>query len=295
MDDDIRESRHGGTIRINGREIPCFVLDDNTRVLSRSGVLQAIGRAPKAKGGRKYDEEFKLPVFLTANNLKPFISKALIENSRPILFMHKGRKMIAFKAELLTNVCEVFLDAEEAGKLDKRQIHIAQACKGLHRGFARLGIIGLVDEATGFQRVREGTALQDILNKYLQDYARKWAPTFPGDFWLKLIKVKGYPSYVALKRPAFVGHWVNDIVYDRLAPNIRKKLNEVNPRLSSGHRKSKHHQHTTEEHGLPELKDHLIKVMTLMDASVNDTQFKRLLNRSLPKFDGTYEMPLEED
>ncbi len=76
---------------------------------------------------------------------------------------------------------------------------------------------------------------------------------------------------------------------------IRKKLNKINPRLDSGHRKSKHHQHTTEDHGLPELKDHLIKVMTLMDAAANDTQFNRLLNRSLPKFDETYEMKFEEE
>ncbi|MBK9584584.1 MAG: hypothetical protein IPO55_01515 [Alphaproteobacteria bacterium] len=52
--------------------------------------------------------------------------------------------------------------------------------------------------------------------------------TFPDEFWIKLIKVKGYPSYMALKRPSFVGHWVNDIIYDRIKPGIRKKLNELN-------------------------------------------------------------------
>lgn len=159
MTDKMIESTHGGKIKLDGREISCFVLEDGTRVISRAGVLQAIGRAPKAKGDTKYDEEFKLPVFLTANNLKPFISKELIKNSRPINFIHQGRKMTAFKAELLTNISEVFLEAEEAGKLDKRQFHIVKACKALHRGFARLGIIGLVDEATGFQAVCEKNAL----------------------------------------------------------------------------------------------------------------------------------------
>jgi hypothetical protein len=103
---------------------------------------------------------------------------------------------------------------------------------------------------------------------------------------------KGYPSYVALKRPAFVGHWVNDIVWDRLVPGARKKLNEVNPRLPAGYRKNKHHSHTTEDYGLPELKAHLIKVMAYMDAAANDTQFTRMLNRGTPKFGDTYEMLL---
>ena len=109
-----------------------------------------------------------------------------------------------------------------------------------------------------------------------------------------MIKIKGHPSYVALKRPAFVGHWVNDIIYDRLVPGAKKKLNEINPRLPKGYRKSKHHQQTTEDYGLPELKAHLIRVMAYMDAAANDTQFMRLMNRGCPKYGGNYEMPMDD-
>ena len=62
----------------------CAVLEDGTRVLSRSEFVRAIGRKGKAKGGRQYDDEFKTPVFLTAANLKPFILNELEENSKPI-------------------------------------------------------------------------------------------------------------------------------------------------------------------------------------------------------------------
>lgn len=61
----------------------------------------------KAKGGRAYDEEFKVPVFLTANNLKPFIPNELSENSSPVLFKHKGTQYIGYRAELLPQVCGV--------------------------------------------------------------------------------------------------------------------------------------------------------------------------------------------
>jgi len=63
-----------GDLTIGGAIIPCAVLEDGTRVLSRAGFIRAIGRTGKAKGGRLYDEEFKRPVFLTASNLKPFRS-----------------------------------------------------------------------------------------------------------------------------------------------------------------------------------------------------------------------------
>jgi len=92
--------------------------------------------------------------------------------------------------------------------------------------------------------------------------------------------------------PSFVGHWVNDIVYDRIAPGIRQKLKELNPRTEKGNRKFKNHQFFTDDHGVPELRDHLSKTMVLMDAASGSKEFDRLLNRSLPKFGTTLELPL---
>ena len=158
-----------------------------------------------------------------------------------------------------------------------------------------VGLIAFIDEDTGYQKIREDNALQKTLDKYLQANDRKWSKTFPDEFWQKLAKVKGYDSYTAIKRPAFVGHLVNDIVYDRLAQGIRQKLNEMNPRHPDGQRDHKYHQHLTVDHGLPELKEHLVKVMALMDASANDAHLKRMLNRVVPKFGQTKEMNLGDD
>ncbi len=99
---------------------------------------------------------------------------------------------------------------------------------------------------------------------------------------------------MALQRPAFVGHWVNNIVYSRLAPGIVKKLKEINPRNESGNRRNKHHQHLTEDHGIPELREHLSKTMVLMDAAANNREFERLLNRSMPKYGDTMQFPLDD-
>ena len=66
------------------------------------------------KGGRQFDEELQTPTFLTADNLKPFITNDIIENSKPVLFRWKGADMIGYRAQLLPDVCDVFQDAARA-------------------------------------------------------------------------------------------------------------------------------------------------------------------------------------
>jgi hypothetical protein len=179
-------------------------------------------------------------------------------------------------------------------KLTETQRFLAERAQAMLIGLANTTLDSILYQESGFWKAIEGQRVSEILDKYLQDHARKWAKTFPDEFWSKLIRVKGYPSFMALNRPAFVGHWVNDIVYDRLVPGARKRLNTVNPRLPAGYRKNKNHQYTTDDFGLPELKAHLIKVMAYMDAAANETQFSRMLNRGCPKFGDTFEMPLDD-
>src|SRR5687768_6833706 len=126
------KATHAGDLNIGEHAvIPCAVLEDGTRVLTRTGVLRAIGRRGEAQGGRKYDEQLRTPVFLTAKNLTPFIDSDLLNNLTPIIFkpFGGGRSAIGYRAELLPQVCNVFLEAEDEGVLLVQQRHIAQQCK----------------------------------------------------------------------------------------------------------------------------------------------------------------------
>jgi len=87
MNEEVLKATHQGSLKIGEFDIPAYNLPDKSRVLSRIGFLKALGRTGKAKGGRKYDDEFQTPIFLTANNLKPFISNELLENSKPVKFI----------------------------------------------------------------------------------------------------------------------------------------------------------------------------------------------------------------
>jgi hypothetical protein len=56
----------------------------------------------------------------------------------------------------------------KVGALQKKEEHIADRCEMLVRGFARVGIIALFDEAVGFQRDRANGSLARILEKHLR-------------------------------------------------------------------------------------------------------------------------------
>lgn len=283
-----KKAEYAGILELGDVELSCFVTQDGERFISGRSMTGAIGMKGRGQGMAR----------ISANStLKPFMNNALVMAiESPVEIVGKTPKPVhGYRAEILADICDAILEARKSGAIStEHEERYADFAENLVRGFARVGIAALVDEATGYQEVREKHALQKILDKFLNEEARVWSKTFPDEFWEKLVKIKGYDSYYAIKRPAFVGHWVNDIVYSRLAPGIKDKLRELNPRQSSGERKRRHHQHLTDDHGLPELKDHLKKVMVLMDAASSKKEFDRLLDKSLPKYGSTLDLPLGE-
>ena len=282
-----------GTLKIGGAEFECYVLEGEIRVLARAGFVRAIGRTGKVKGGRKFDDEFKLPVFLSADNLKPFFPNDLEVNSKPILFSYRGTEMIGYRAELLPDVCDIFADADRAGKLKATQKHIAEACRLLSRGLTRVGIIGLVDEATGYQRDRAANALAEILERFIAKELRPWVHTFPDRFYAELFRLRGldFPEDT-VKKPQYFGHLTNDIIYARLAPNVLEQLKKETPRAPSGRHKHQLHRRLTEDFGHPKLREHLEAVLAVMKLSDDYPDFIRKLDKVKQRYD---ELPFYRD
>lgn len=291
MANQLPKATHQGVVDIAGFKIRCYNLDTGERVLSREGFLRALGRTgkPKFKEGQSSTDEtpvFTTPLFLRANNLKEFISNDLIESSKHIEFeMAGGQKAYGYKADILPLVCYVYIDAEKKGVLTSRQQVYAERSDALIRGFATIGIIALVDEATGFQETRQRDALQKILDKYLRKEYAAWARCFPMEFYEELFRLKGWPlDKTTMKMPGVVGKYTNDLIYDRLAPGILEELQKKNPILpETGRRKAKHHQWLTDETGHPALDKHFSGVLALMRANTQWENFKRGMERAFPK------------
>lgn len=289
-----------GLLTIGDMELPCAVLDDGTRLLSESAFTKSIG-APK--GGHAYAKRNAggiagLPIFLADQRLSPFIDLHLAAAlSSPVEFIpkHGGRSAFGIKAELIPAICDVWLKARDADVLTKAQKRIAHRAELLTRGLAHVGIIALVDEATGYQDARARDALARILEAFVQKELRRWVSTFPADYYRELFRLRGwtFPSLPKdqQKRPIMAGKITNDIVYARLAPGVRQELHRLTPRDEKGRLKHKLFQRLTEEVGHPKLREHLASLVALMKAADDWEAFERMLNRALPKY---ADMPLFE-
>lgn len=287
-----------GVLKIGNAEIPCAVLDDGTRVLTQAGFLRALGRSPRpsGQGGKDQTDVEQIPAILRGKALAPFISKELMASSTPFVFTPvNGGMALGYKADLLPQVCDVFLKAREARTLPHTQHHVAKQAEILVRGLAHTGIIALVDEATGYQEIRDRKALEAILDAYLRKEFAAWAKRFPDEFYEQMFRLRGWQwKGIKVNRPQVVGHYTKDLVYERLAPGILKELEERNPRTPRGERRAKHHQWLTEDVGHPALAQHLYALIGFMRASDDWDHFYRMLQRAYPKKGDTLFLPLPE-
>jgi hypothetical protein len=278
---DIPRVTHAGILKIGDAEIPCYVLEDGTRVLSERGLLSSF----RMKAGAR-DTEEKLPRYLRGKNIVPFIDQELKDRlSNPLWFQYKNeptRK--GFPAALLPEICNVWLKARDAKVLIRKQILTAEVADILMRGLAHVGVIALVDEATGYQEVRDRMALQAILDAYLRKELAAWAKRFPDEFYRQIFRLRNWEwKGMKVNRPQVVAHYTNDFVWERLAPGILDELKNRMPKDDKGRNKGRYPQLLTEDVGHPALSQHIHAVTTLMTASRNWDDFKRMMNVALPK------------
>ena len=294
-------------------KISCFVLSNKARVISQQGLRDALGFSrrggPKSTGAEisnangdspKFSKEkaitdVNLPGFLSSNWLRPYISEELLGVLKsPIRFNYRGLTY-GYPATILADLCEAILEAEMDGATTSRQAEFVRRSHLLMTGFARVGVIGLVDEATGYQEVRENLALAQILEQYIADDLQKWNKTFPKEFYEEIYRLQGweYPPKGG-NFPQFLGHYTNHIVYSRIAPGVLKELRDKNPTLPSGNRAVKHHQYLTPNYGHPKLREHLASVIALMKSSYTWTSFQGKLDQVHPTIGTNMRLPFIE-
>ncbi len=297
----IQKATHIGEIHIGNIVLPCAVLPDGTRLVSQGAMATAFGPVTGGWQMRKRaasKHKGDLPPFLVAESLKPFISNDLSTLvSAPTKYKDPrgGPIRIGFEATVLPKICDVWLKARDQNALTKIQGPVAERAEVLMRGLAHVGIIALVDEATGYQEIRDRNALHKILDAYLLAEQAKWAKRFPDDFYKEIFRLRRWVwQGMKVNRPSVVGRYTNDCVWDRLAPGLRQELECINPKNETGNRRARHHQWLTSDVGHPALQKHLSGVMALMRASSNWDNFRRLLQRAYPKVNTTFEMPLDD-
>ena len=288
---EIPKAEYTGELTIGDMVLPCSVLSDGTRILTQSDFMDGMGMYYSgwvSKNRSAEDLAADVPLFLAFRTLKPFVDKHLGDLQSITVDYRTERGNIArgIKAEIIPKICDVWLDAEEHKKLGVRQKQIAQKARLVMRALAHVGIIALVDEATGFQEVRAQDALAKILRDFIAKELQDYVSTFPADYYREMFRLRGldYPRD-SVKRPRYFGSITNDIVYKRLAPGVLDELKRVTPRLESGRHKDKLFQRLTTNKGYPKLREHLGAVVTMMQLSTSWHEFMAKIDKLRPRLD----------
>jgi hypothetical protein len=281
---------HEGDLLIPGI-VPLRVanLEDGRRVMNSRAFLDALGRPWKGTYQRT-----ERPNFVDAKNLDPFVNDELLQVLTPIEFLNlRGQKVVGYLADVLPLVCQVYLDAEEAGELNKRQEAVATQSRLILRGLQKVGIYSLIDDATGFTKVRARDELQIILARYISPELLPWTRRFPDIFYEQLHRVRGWPYRPGNNaRNGYIGKLTRALIYDPLPRGVREELERKNPYLSERKgRRHRHHQLLTQDVGHPHLEKQITSVTTLLRISDTWDEFLKHFGRAFPPTEGLFELP----
>ncbi|MFP9097577.1 P63C domain-containing protein [Flavobacterium sp. RHBU_24] len=287
----ILKATHQGELPINGFLISCAVLENGERVLVNRSLATAFGL--KGSGAywknKKDKKNTALPEYLSAKYLQPFIdeeTKSKLYNT--ISYINSsGTETEGVDATFLSDICNIYVKAGQKGVF-KDNPEIPEKAYNLLVALSKVAITALVDEVTGYQDVRAKDALQVFLIKFLEEEKGKWIKTFPDEFFETIFRMRGLTWSLANKgkKPQYIGHYINNFVYSRIAPQVLNELRKINPKDENGNRKGKHPQYIDVDFGHPKLKEHLNILIALAKASgYNWTNWTRLVERALPKFE----------
>lgn len=292
------EVTHQGELKIGEITLPCYVTSDGERVISglaMQDALRLVDETPPQSGKKPGDRVSRL---LNNKALFPYISKdGSVAHLEPVKvrYSENPKPINGYRAEGLADICEGVLEARRQGLITSDRLKlVAEQCEILIRGFARVGIIALVDEATGYQRDREKNALAKILEAFVAKELQPYVKTFPAEYYEELFRLRGlpYPPENPRFRPQYFGVLTNDIVYERIAPGL---LEELKKQAAKDEKKAHLHRRLTQEVGHPKLREHLASVVTAMKLSSDYGDFITKLNRLHPRFGNNLCLDLKDE
>ncbi len=276
------KATHGGILKIHDREIECAVLPDKKRVISLLSISNMLGFSKPNADVRKKSMEAKVPFFMSSDALKPYYDRVFLMEADIIEYSNKlGIKTQGISAEMLPKICDVFLLARRENELPNHLIPVAITCEIILMSLAKVGIIALIDESTGFQEDRARDELQTLLQTFISNDLLPWTQRFPHQFFREVYRIHGWKyAEKQCQGPRCLGTFINKYVYDALSPDVKLELQKKNPIIpSKGVREHKHHQFLSRDYGVLALERHLTQCIGLLRASRSKEEFEELFDR----------------
>jgi hypothetical protein len=283
------EAKYKGFLSLMSMEIPCYVLDNEQRVIGRTATTEMLSGF-KGQGD--------LEGYLRSQNLKPFINIDFLVASMVSFRLPEveqlGREVKGLPTDLLIDICKGLVNALEASErgevvLTARQTSMAIKASMFLVACAKTGLDALVDEATGFQYKRTEDALQVKLRAYLEQEMRKWEKTFPDELWLEFARLTNWKGSVT-QRPKYWGNLVMKLIYAYLDPDVARWLKENAPKPQKG---QNYHQWLTSQYGLKKLVEHSWMVIGVSKTCHDLEELKHQMERMFGKGDFQFNIFLD--
>jgi P63C domain len=227
-------ARWRGALNIVGIEVPCYVLDNGTKIIGRTSATEVL---TGIKGGGALEK------YIGVKALEPFINKeSVLERLIPFRLLEVEGLEKAVKglpADLMIELCQGFVAALQASlaspdptsthpRLTDRQVQMALKASMFLSACAKVGLEALIDEATGYQYERPEDALQVKLRAFIAEELRAWEKTFPDELWLEFGRLTGWHGTLH-SRPKWWGKLVIEMIYDTLDPDVAEYLKTHKP------------------------------------------------------------------
>lgn len=262
------EAKYTGTLELLDHDIPVYVLSDGRRVISRNAAITML--TAKDSGD--------MNSYLRAEGLQPHLPSNIPDLLIEFTLPESSQRVRGMGAETFMELCRAYVKAHASGELKTdRQKAIALVASLFLAACAKVGIIALIDEATGYQYERLEDALQFKMKLFVADEMRKWERTFPEELWKEFGRLTNWEGSIH-KRPKYWGKLVMELIYEYLDPDVAKWLKTNAPKPQHG---QNYHLWLTSQYGLKKLVEHIWLVIGM--ASTCD-DMDQLRERMAEKF-----------
>ena len=171
----VPQASHQGQLPIGEEKLDCYVLEDRRRLFHKRGMAKAIGL--KSSGGNAFMKT------LSRKGLGSGITPELwAKINNPIVFKPlNGDPAHGYEAAVLIDVCDAIIQARNQQKLLPSQMKMALRAELIFRSAAKLGIIALIDEATGYaSQISAKKNIEELFKEFIREECRDWSRYFRG-------------------------------------------------------------------------------------------------------------------
>lgn len=276
------EAETDGVLKIGDVELDVYVLSDRRRVISKRAMARALHL--KSEGGNAFMRT------MSRKGVRSVLPEKLIERiENPISFKPlSGDLADGYDAEVLIEVCDAVIEARNGDQLAPSQKFLAMQAEIIVRSAAKIGIIALIDEATGYTD-KTKDEYRRLFEQFIRKEFRQWEQEYPPKFFDMIYRLYNLKRQKPdnTKHPQFFAHFIRRYIYFPLANSkgaILERLEQKNPVVyTGGSRRYKLFQYLSDEIGMPAFRQHLWQVVGIGEAAADRTQFERGFYRAFPE------------